>query len=152
MNSDRVSSLFWLLLGLVTLYGSAQLGLGTMHEPGSGFLAFLAGCFIICISAGIFLQSIIRFRGKPLQLKTQWAGANWHRSFIIGLVTVGFIVALEGMGFFITSFLLLFCLFKWVEKLSWGKAVIIPALTLTITYVVFNIFLKSNLPRGVLGF
>ena len=60
MNADRVSSLFWLLLGLVTIYGSFHLGLGTMHEPGSGFLAFLAGCFISCIAAGIFLQSIVR--------------------------------------------------------------------------------------------
>jgi putative tricarboxylic transport membrane protein len=152
MNTDRVSSLFWLLLGLVTIYGSFQLGLGTMHEPGSGFLAFLAGVFIICIAAGIFLQSIIRFRGTPLQFKVLWTGANWHLSFTIGLLTVGFILALEVLGFFITSFLLLFCLFKVVEKLSWGKAVLIPALTLTVTYVVFNIFLKSNLPRGIFGF
>jgi putative tricarboxylic transport membrane protein len=152
MNTDRVSSLFWLLLGLVTIYGAFQLGLGTMHEPGSGFLAFLAGCFICCIAVGIFLQSIVRWRGTPLEFKSLWTGANWHRSFIIGLVTVGFILALEGLGFFVTSFLLLFCLFKWVEKLSWGKAVIIPALTLTVTYVVFNIFLKSNLPRGIFGF
>jgi putative tricarboxylic transport membrane protein len=152
MNADRVSSLFWLLLGLVTLYGSVQLGLGTMHEPGSGFLAFLAGCFISCIAVGIFLQSIVRWRGTPLEFKSLWAGANWHRSFIIGLITVGFIVALEGLGFFITSFLILFCLFKVVEKLSWGKAVVIPVLTLTATYLLFNVVLKSNLPRGIFGF
>ncbi len=152
MNADRVSSLVWLLLGLVAIYGSFQLGLGTMHEPGSGFLAFLAGVFIICVAAVIFLQSIIKFRGTPLNVKVLWAGANWHHSLIIAILTIGFILALEGLGFFITSFLLLFLLFKVVEKLSWGKAVLIPALTLTITYVVFNIFLKSNLPRGIFGF
>jgi putative tricarboxylic transport membrane protein len=152
MNADRVSSLFWLLLGLVTIYGSVQLGLGTMHEPGSGFLAFLAGCFIICVAAVIFLTSIIRFRGSPLEIKRLWAGANWHLSFIIGLLTIGFILGLEVLGFFVTSFLLLFCLFKGVEKLSWGKALLIPALTMTVSYLVFNIFLKSNLPKGIFGF
>jgi putative tricarboxylic transport membrane protein len=152
MNADRVSSLFWLLLGLIAVYGSFQLGLGTMNEPGSGFLAFLAGSFIICVSGGIFLQSLIRFRGTPLEVKSLWAASNWHRSLIIAVLTLGFILALEGLGFFITSFLLLFLLFKVVEKLSWGKAVLIPALTLTVTYVVFNIFLKSNLPKGIFGF
>jgi len=152
MNADRVSSLFWLLLGLITMYGSVQLGLGTLREPGSGFMAFLAGFFISCIAVGIFLQSIIRYRGTPLQIKVLWAGSSWHRSFTIGLLTLGFILALEGLGFFITRFLLLFCLFKGVEKLSWGKAVLIPALTMTISYVVFNILLKSNLPRGIFGF
>ena len=152
MNTDRVSSLFWLLLGLITMYGSVQLGLGTMHEPGSGFLAFLAGGFVSCIALGIFLQSILRFRGTPLQIKALWAGSGWHKSLIVAFLTLGFILALEGLGFFITSFLLLFGLFKGMEKLSWGKAVFIPALTLTVTYVVFNIFLKSNLPRGIFGF
>jgi len=152
MNADRVSSLVWLLLGLVAIYGSFQLGLGTMHEPGSGFLAFLAGVFIICVAAVIFLQSIIKFRGTPLNIKGLWAGSKWQRSLIIGVLTIGFILALEVLGFFVTSFLLLFCLFKAVERLSWGKAVLIPALTLTVTYVVFNIFLKSNLPRGIFGF
>jgi putative tricarboxylic transport membrane protein len=152
MNADRVSSLFWLLLGLITIYGSVQLGLGTLSEPGSGFLAFLAGCFISLVAVGIFLQSIIRFRGKPLQIRAHWAGSNWHRSLIIGFLTIGFILALERLGFFITSFLLLFCLFKVVERLSWGKAVAIPALTLTATYLLFNVVLKSNLPRGIFGF
>ena len=97
MNADRVSSLVWLLLGLVTIYGSFQLGLGTLHEPGSGFLAFLAGAFIVCVAGIIFVQSILRFRGTPLNIKSLWAGANWHHSLIIALFTLGFILALEGL-------------------------------------------------------
>ncbi len=152
MGADRVSSLVWLVLGLVTMYGAVQLGIGSLHEPGSGFLALLAGGFISLVAVGIFLQSFIRWRGMPLNLKAIWAGSNWHKSFTVALVTLGFILGLETLGFFITSFFILLALFKWVEKLSWGKAVLIPVLTLSITYMVFNIFLKANLPRGVLGF
>ena len=152
MNADRVSSLFWVLLGLIAIYGSFTLGLGTLREPGSGLLAFMAGAFISLVAAGIFLQSIIRFRGTPLQIKAHWAGANWHRALIIAVLTLGFILVLERLGFFISSFLILFCIFKAVERLSWGKAVLIPALTLTVTYLLFNIVLKSNLPRGIFGF
>jgi len=151
LNTDRVSSLFWLALGLVSMYGSAQLGLGTLREPGSGFLSFLAGGFISLVAAIIFLQSLIRWRGLPLNLKDHWAGVNWHRPLTIGFLTLGFILLLERLGFFITSFLLLFLLFRYVERLSWGKAILIPVLTLGVTYLLFNVFLKSTLPRGIFG-
>jgi putative tricarboxylic transport membrane protein len=151
MNTDRISSLFWLGVGVVTLYGSVQLGLGTLREPGSGFLSFLAGVFISLVALIIFLQSFIRWRGVPLDLKTHWSGVNWHRSLVISLITLGFILLLEGLGFFITSFLLLFLIFRYVERLSWRKAIIIPVLTLSLTYLLFNVFLKSTLPRGIFG-
>jgi hypothetical protein len=151
MNSDRISSLFWLALGLVTIYGSFQLGLGTLREPGSGFLAFLAGAFVSLVALFIFLQSFIRWRGVPLDLKVYWSGLNWHRSLFICLLTLGFIFLLEGLGFFITSFALLFLIFRYVERLSWTKAILIPVLALSFTYLLFNVILKSTLPRGIFG-
>jgi hypothetical protein len=39
-----------------------------------------------------------------------------------------------------------------VEKFSWKKALIIPALTLGFSYLLFNVFLKATLPRGFLNF
>jgi putative tricarboxylic transport membrane protein len=151
MNTDRFSSLFWLGVGLVTLYGSVQLGLGTLREPGSGFLSFIAGAFICLVALIIFVQSLIRWKGVPLDLKAHWSGVNWHRSLVISFITLGFILLLEGLGFFITSFLLLFLIFRYVERLSWGKAIIIPVLTLSLTYLLFNVFLKSTLPKGLFG-
>jgi putative tricarboxylic transport membrane protein len=151
MNSDRISSLFWLALGLATIYGSFQLGLGTLQEPGSGFLAFLAGAFVSLVALFIFLQSFIRWRGVPLDLKAYWSGLNWHRSLFICLLTLGFIFLLERLGFFITSFALLFLIFRYVERLSWTKAVLIPVLALSFTYLLFNVILKSTLPRGIFG-
>ncbi len=151
MNTDRVSSLFWLAVGLATLYGSVQLGLGTLREPGSGLFPFLAGVFISLVALIIFLKSFIRWRAIPLDLKAHWTGVNWHRSFIICLLILGFILFLEGLGFFVTSFLLLFLIFRYVERLSWGNSVIIPVLTLGLTYLLFNVLLKSTLPKGIFG-
>jgi putative tricarboxylic transport membrane protein len=147
-----VSSLFWLGLGLVSIYGSVHLGLGTLREPGSGFLAFLAGCFISLIALGIFLKSLLRWRRTRLNFATLWMEANWRRPAVIGLLVLGFILALEKLGFILSGFLLLLVLFRWVEKFSWKKALIIPALTLGFSYLLFNVFLKATLPRGFLNF
>jgi len=152
LNTDRVISLFWLALGLVSMYGAVQLGLGTLREPGSGFLAFLAGCFISLIALGIFLKSFILWRGVRLNFAPLWMEANWRRPAVIGLLVLGFILALERLGFILSGFLLLLVLFRVVEKFSWKKALIIPALTLGFAYLLFNVFLKATLPRGFLDF
>ena len=152
MNAERASSLFWLAVGLISLYGSFRLGLGTLHEPGSGFLPFLAGCFICGMAIIVFLQSFIRGKGVQGKISAVWSGVNWHRSLIIVLAILGFILVLEKLGFFLTGFLLMFLLFKGVERLSWAKAIFIPGLVLGLTYLVFDVFLKATLPRGFLGF
>ena len=152
MNTDRVSSLFWLALGLVSIYGATQLGLGTLREPGSGLLAFMAGAFVSLIALGIFIKSLIQWRSIRLDFAPLWSEAIWRRPAIIGLLTLGFILALERLGFILTGFLLLLVLFRWVERFSWKKALIIPAVTLGFSYLLFNVFLKATLPRGFLNF
>jgi putative tricarboxylic transport membrane protein len=152
MNAERIGSFFWLAVGLIILYGSYCLGLGKMREPGSGFLPFMAGCFICFMAIIILLQSITPQKEARPKLAALWEGVNWHRSLIITFLVLGFILALESLGFFLTSFLLLFILFRWVEKFPWKKTLIVPLLTLGCTYLLFNIFLKVSLPRGILGF
>ncbi|HYB20531.1 MAG TPA: tripartite tricarboxylate transporter TctB family protein, partial [Thermodesulfobacteriota bacterium] len=101
MNAERASSLFWLAVGLVSLYGSSLLGLGTFHEPGSGFLPFMAGSFICGMAIVVFLQSFLRGKGIQGKISTLWSGVNWQRSLIIVLAILGFILALEKLGFFL---------------------------------------------------
>ena len=151
MNAERLGSVFWLAFGIVSIYGSSLLGLGSMREPGSGFLPFLAGCFICIMAVAVLVNSFIHKQGKA-KLASLWEGVSWHRALIITVLVLGFTIFLEKLGFFLSSFLLIFVLLKVVEKFSWKKAILIPALTLGCTYVVFDIFLKATLPRGFLGF
>jgi len=152
LQTERVGSLFWLTVGLISLYGSFHLGLGTMREPGSGFLPFLAGCFISLMAIIVLLQSFTPKKEVRAKLAALWEGVNWHRPVIISLLILGFILALESLGFILTSFFLLLILFRWVEKFPWRKVLIILLLTLGSTYLLFDILLKASLPRGILGF
>ena len=152
MNAERMGSLFWLAVGLIILYGSYYLGLGKMREPGSGFLPFMAGCFISLMAILVLLQSFTHKKEARAKLAALWEGVNWRRPLIISLLILGFILTLESLGFILTSFALLLILFRWVEKFTWKKALIVPLLTLGCTYLLFNILLKVALPRGILGF
>ncbi len=151
MQAERLASLFWFAIGLISIYGSIKLGLGALREPGSGFLSFLAGCFISLMAMIVFFQS---FRGQGVQgkLGALWADLRWRRPIAIGFLTLGYVLALERLGFLLSSFLLLFVILKGVEKLSWGKAIFIPVFTLGLSYLLFNVLLKETLPQGVFGF
>jgi putative tricarboxylic transport membrane protein len=152
MNAQLWGSFFWLAFGLVSIYGSLVLGLGSLREPGSGFLSFLAGCFICFMAVLVLMESFLRKKEARARLSSLWAGVNWRRPLIISFLVLGFILFLERLGFFLSSFLLIFILLKTVEKFSWSKAVLIPVLTLGCTYLLFDVFLKGTLPKGFLGF
>ncbi len=152
MKAERLGAIFWLGVGLISIYGSAQLGIGTMRRPGSGFLSLLAGCFISLMALIVLLQSLLQRQGKEAKLSSLWEGVKWRRPLAIGLILVAYILVLEKVGFLITSLLTLFVMFKGVEKISWGKAILISVSISAGSFLLFNNLLKATLPRGIFGF
>jgi cell division protein FtsW (lipid II flippase) len=59
----------------------------------------------------------------------------------IGFLTLGYILALERIGFLLSGFLLLFVILKGVENLSWRKALWVVFLTLGVSYLLFHFIL-----------
>jgi len=139
-------------VGLLSIYGSFQLGLGTLGEPGSGFLSFLAGSFICLMALIVFIQSFLQGKGFQVKISTLWKGIRWYRSALVGLLLLVYILVLEWIGFLLTTFLIVLAMVKGVERLSWGKALLISISASAVCYLVFDKLLKAALPRGLLGF
>jgi hypothetical protein len=152
MNAERLGSLFWFVLGIAAVYGSLDLGLGEMGQPGSGFLTFVAGSFVALMAVIVFVQS---YRGDPAaqrRVGELWKGVKWQRAILITILIGIFIAVFETLGFFICSFALLFIIMKGLEGLDWKTSVLVPAITIAGTYVLFKTVLKISLPAGIFGF
>ena len=107
MNAERTGGLFWLLFGCAAIYGGLDLELGTMQEPGSGFLTFVAGSFVACMALLIIIQS---YRADPdvaVRVADLWKGVKWKRAVAITVLIALFIVSFETLGFFVCSLALL---------------------------------------------
>lgn len=152
MQAEQISSLFWLGFGLLSIYGSTKLGLGTLSEPGSGFLAFLAGLFICLMALINFLWSLLAQGGRQSYFSSLWAGVSWFRPLILVLLLLGFIMALEKIGFILSSFFIMLAMLKGLENLSWTKAVLISGISMASAYFLFVSLLKVSLPRGLIWF
>src|SRR4030066_53906 len=75
---DIISSLFWMAMGIGICYGGYGLDLGTLHDPGGGFMFFWVGVIMIGLSLGILIRAV---RGKTTkgEMKAIWAGISWKK-------------------------------------------------------------------------
>jgi putative tricarboxylic transport membrane protein len=149
LKKDRISSLLFLLFSLYVCWQSIELGFGTFAKPGPGFLSLLAG-----ISLG--LLSLVIFFGALTAKKTTEDPPRQNIPWLPLLVTfgclVGFTLLMTTLGFNLTTFLFIGILLRVVANKSWVLS-LSASLAITLgTYVIFELFLQSQLPEGLLGF
>lgn len=147
---DLVSSIFWLAIGAFISYQGYDLELGTLNEPGSGFMFFWVGLIMIGLSLGIFVQAL-RKKGTVGELKSLWAGFQWIKVVSVLSALVLYTWAFLWLGFIVCTVLLLIFLFKVVEPQRWSVAIFGALLSALTGYVVFNFWLGTQLPRGILN-
>ena len=152
MNAERTGGLFWLLFGCAAIYGGLDLELGTMQQPGSGFLTFVAGSFVTCMASLIIIQSYRADPAVAVRVADLWKGKKWKRAVAITTLIALFILSFETLGFFLCSLALLIIIMRWLEGLSWTLCLLVPSIAIGTTYVVFKFFMKISLPAGMFGF
>lgn len=152
MNAERTGGLFWLLFGCAAIYGGLDLELGTMQEPGSGFLTFVAGSFVACMALLIIIQSYRADADVSVRVADLWKGVKWKRAVAITVLIAIFIVSFETLGFFVCSLALIIVIMRWLEGLSWKLCLLVPSIAIGTTYVVFKYFMNISLPAGIFGF
>ena len=151
MNAERVGGVFGLAFGLAVMYGSFQLELGTFQAPGSGFLGFLTGSFVVLMAVIVLTQSFLA-KDNQVKLSALWKDSKWWRPATVALLILAYVLVLERLGFFLTSLLFMLVMFKWVEKFPWPKAVLVTLAAVFCSYLLFHTLLKASLPQGVFGF
>lgn len=150
MSADRLSGLFWLVIGLGGTSGGLSLGLGTAREPDSGLLPFLSSIFIFLMALSIFIPSLYVREQRNLRLFQHSALSKRPAAIVIILVL--YILIFKSAGFLISSFLFILTILKYVEGLSWRNAFLISALSSGLSYSLFKLLLKVELPAGLLDF
>lgn len=150
---DRVSSSFWLILGLMVMYLSYRLGLGTLTNPGPGFLPFWCGVILAGLSLLVFSRGRVgqtrASRGRDYPLRKLWAGRRWPKGIYVVLALLTYTLTFTHLGFLLSTTVLLIFLFRAIESEKWGVAIGGALLASLISFVVFNLWLDVQLPRGI---
>ncbi len=146
-SPDWRSGIFFLCLGLSVCFFSLRMGLGKPSAPGPGFMPFAAGLFLAFLSLLLLLQILLREAGENWETRIALRNAVW---VIGGMAAFGFL--LPKIGFVFVTFGFVTLLIRFINPQSWRKAVIAGAGSSGISFLLFDILLKTPLPRTFLGF
>jgi putative tricarboxylic transport membrane protein len=110
-------------------------------------MLFWVGLIMVGLTLAILLAAL---RRAPGAAGTLWAGTRWRKIILVVAALVGYAYALERLGFFLTTVLVLIFLFKAIEPQRWTVAVAGAVLTALAAYGLFSLWLGAQLPRGAL--
>ncbi len=143
--SDVGSSSFLIVLGGFVAWQSKKLSLGVPWAPGPGFFPFCSGLLLIGIALIILVQGV---RQKPKVRETLRKG----RVILAIAAIFAYALVFEHLGYLLSTFLLMLLLLRMMERKSWWLGTGLAALISMVSYFLFKVCLKVNIPGGFLGF
>jgi putative tricarboxylic transport membrane protein len=141
------ANLFWLALAVLAAVGAWYLEVGTLHNPGAGFLPFYAAVLFGMLAFVSLLQDLKEMSGPATEL---WEGVRWIKWITMVVSLFIYVAILEWLGFLLATFLLMLVLFRLLEPYRWTTVLFFSLATIGSAYLFFVILLDSRLPRGSL--
>lgn len=141
-------ALFWVAVGILVCYGATRLGLGSVTEPGAGFIFFWSGLILVILSLMVVAGSL----RNTEEIAGETTEMNWVKVALVLLSLVLYAFFLERLGFVLVTFLLLSFLLGWIERTNWVRSLGVATAAALGSFAIFELWLKIRLPKGIFGF
>jgi putative tricarboxylic transport membrane protein len=151
---DAVNTLSLLFFAIFIAIESYRLGLGEWRNPGPGFFAFGGAVILGFTSLSAFLREVRKmFRKNMSDSASASEPVQWNKVvFLVIAAMIVYAAMFEKIGFVLASFLLIGFLLRVVGRQRWVVTILIALFCSIAAYVLFDVLLGSQLPRGILGF
>jgi len=151
-NRDLLSSIIWMALGGLFVVGALQQGLMRKDVPGPGFLPFLAGIALIVVSLFVLIPALRKWK-KEQENDSLFPSRQSLKKVLLALAALfGYGIALEYLGYLLTTFLFMFSIARLMEPRGWLTTTLVAISTAVLSYFLFIVLLEVQLPKGPLGF
>jgi len=151
IRADRVSGIFWLCFAVLVIIQSYHLGLGTLHKPGPGFLFFWVNIVLAVLSLIVIIQAWVSKKEEGPQ-PSIFGTQNVSKIIFVMVSLFLYALLMEIIGFIPITLLLFIYLLGIIEKKRWFYTIFVSVLVTVISYLIFETWLQSQLPKGLLGF
>ena len=141
-------ALLWVAVGFLACYGATRLGLGSVTEPGAGFIFFWSGVILAILSIIVCADSV----RSPEETTREMGEMNWTKIALVLLSLLLYAFFLERLGFVLTTFVLVSFLLSCVEGKNWSRSLGVACAAALASYGMFEWWLKIRLPKGFFGF
>lgn len=146
LPSDRAAGALLVVIGALGAWGSAQLPIGSLQNPGPGFLPLVLSVVLITAGALVVLAGA---RSAPLAL-LRWS--ELRHGWGVPLAIAFAALAIERLGYRLTVALMLLFLVGVIERKPPLATLAVAAGISLGSYWLFASVLRVPLPIGVFGF
>ena len=142
------AGVLFLAFSLFVCWEARKLGIGSYRTPGPGLFPFYLGLLLSALAVFYLLKTWRS--GRPGQETHLWQGLRWGKVMLVLSLLLAYALLLETVGFHLCTLLFLVALFSWVDKQRWYWIYLgSPGITF-LFYAVFELWLKIQLPPGLL--
>jgi hypothetical protein len=139
-----------LAIGIAFLAGSLAFTFLSTGTPGPGFLPLIISIGIIASGVTLLVGAV---RGMRIVEKPSWPSLAgwWHVGLMLVAMAVAFLF-LEELGFLVATTLFMAAMIYALGERSWRMLLTVPPLSALALYVVFAVWLRVPLPKGLITF
>ena len=145
-NSELWGGLIGFGLGIFVIRSGLKLKLGTINDPGSGYVLFYAGLLMCLFAATIIIAALTE--GGPT-FGSRWQGARWTKPVIVIACLTAFALALDPIGFLLSSVPLMVLLMRLIDPVRWEIAIPVSLLVPVGMWWLLKNALGIQLPSGM---
>lgn len=145
-NSELWGGLVGLALGIFVIWAGQKLKIGSINDPGSGFVLFYTG-ILMCLFAVTILFTAVTEGGPTV--RSLWAGTRWTKPLVVIGCLTAFAFLLEPLGFLLSAMPLLLLLLRVIDPVRWTLAIPLAVLAPLGVWWVLKHALLIQLPSGM---
>ena len=148
-RADVTIALILTGLAAFVLLEASKLSFGSMRVPRTAFFPVILATLLLMLSLILLGQAL---RGAPTGRGPERIEAEgWFRIGATLVALIGFALALERLGFLLSTLLLMVLLLRAIESLEWHKVFAVALATSLVAYALFGWLLGIPLPAGILA-
>lgn len=145
---DMISGSAFILLGIYLISEGSKLKVGSFASPKPGFVPVILGFLLIFLSVILVGKSLL---SKKFEKDNSFLKANLFKIIPIFMSIIAYGLFIELAGFLITTFLWFSLVMLILKPKSPIKAFFYGAIASSASYILFNILLQGQFPKGFFG-
>ena len=147
-NTELWSGILGLGLSAFVIWSGYDLGVGSVNDPGSGYIMLYTGLLMLLFAVIILYGAVSE--GGPT-FRSLWQNVLWTKPLLVIALLVAFGLLFETLGFLISTPLLLLALLRVIDPVRWQIAIPIAIIVPFFCWYMLVKQLLIQLPHGVFG-
>jgi putative tricarboxylic transport membrane protein len=150
-RKEAISAIVLLSFSIAISYQASHYPFGTVSKVGPGFVPFYLGIALAVLSIIILIKTILMSKGEGRPAGEAFGRKKIVRVFLVFFSMVAYAFLIDKLGFPITTFIFTLVLFRFIESYGWVSSTLWALGTSLGNYLIFDLWLQCQFPKGFWG-